>query len=81
MTIFSLLVYSCVTITNGLGGGGDALTMTCRWDQRGLYVDEGRCNEGGRAAAGELVHEFSVVVGATPRKVEKHSCNPISVIK
>ena len=80
MTIFQLFVYSCVTVTNLLGGG-DALTMTCRWDARELYVDDSRCNEAGTASIGEPIHEFSRQSNATPRKVEKHTCKAIHIIK
>jgi hypothetical protein len=79
MIIFQLAVYSCVTVTSFMGG--DVLSTTCRWDSRGLYAEQSRCDEDGFKAIGEPIHEFSKIINATPRKVEKHACGPVSVIK
>lgn len=72
MTIFQLLVYSCVAF-NGLDG--NLLSKTCRWDVRDLYSSELTCNSDGASWTGRPI--FSDV--AEDRKVERHKCSPIHV--
>ena len=67
MTIFQLLVYSCVSV-NGLDG--ELMTKMCRWDQGKLYKTEAHCDEAGAARFMERM--FSDV--ADDRHVEKHKC-------
>ncbi len=67
MTIFQLLVYSCVT-ANGLDG--ELLAKTCRWDTRDLYSTTDKCEEAGAA-------NFMSQLGADlyeERRVERHKC-------
>ena len=69
MTIFQLIVYSCVT-ANGLDG--ELLAKTCRWDTRDLYAKTDRCEEAGAAI---LMLQFEVLSGLyEDRRVEKHKC-------
>lgn len=72
MSIFILALYSCVSTF-----GTDALLIdkSCRWDLDAYYASESRCHQDGLAARGRPVHEFSVVIGSTGRKVESHRCS------
>jgi hypothetical protein len=72
MTIFQLLVYSCV-VANSFDG--DLMSKTCRWDLRGFYVAAYRCNEKGASLIGSPI--FSDVY--EDRKVDKFKCSPVSV--
>lgn len=76
MTIFQLMLYSCV-VTNGLGG--EMLSKTCDWRAAGLYRLEGKCGVEGSQEHGKPIHEFSRVINSTVRKVEMHKCVPLTV--
>lgn len=76
MTIFQLLIYSCLA-THGLDG--ELLSQTCRWDARDLYRERDKCERDGSAEIGRPIHEFNVVLGAGPRKAERHKCTPVAV--
>ena len=52
MTIFQLLVYSCVA-ANGLDGS--LLSMTCRWDARQLFASEAGCSAFGASEMGKPI--------------------------
>ena len=67
MTIFQLLVYSCVT-ANGLDG--ELLAKTCRWQVGSLYVAAAKCEEAGAARFMERM--FSDIY--EDLRVEKHKC-------
>lgn len=72
MTIFHLLVYSCVT-ANGLDG--ELIAKTCRWDSRSLYTTTDRCEEAGARTL------MSQIFGDVyeDRRVERHKCLPVWV--
>jgi hypothetical protein len=72
MTIFHLLVYSCISV-NGLDG--ELLAKTCRWDDRDLYVTSARCEEAGAKTLMSQI--FSDVY--EDRRVERHKCMPVWV--
>lgn len=76
MTIFQLLLYSCV-VTNG--HGGELLSKTCDWRPSAFYRSEGKCGVEGSQQHGKPVHEFAVVLEASPRTIEGHRCQPITV--
>lgn len=71
MTIFQLLVYSCVSV-NGLDG--ELMTKICRWDSRDLYVTTARCEEAGAKAFMSQIFSFEHIIGESHRHVEKHKC-------
>jgi len=75
MTVFSLLVYSCVTINSW--PGGDLMSKTCKWSQEGaLYASHEACLRAS-PALGEPI--FSDV--ADGRKVEAIKCDAQNVIQ
>lgn len=78
MTVFQLAVYSCISVTSTFNGD---YSKTCNWSAREMYTKEAKCNDVGMKALGEIVHEFSVVIGASPRKIETYSCNPVSIVE
>ena len=71
MTVWTLLVYSCVTLTSLQG---DLTSKTCSWNGGALYRTEGAC---GAAAPKIGTPIFSDV--ADGRKVEKTRCDRLSV--
>lgn len=75
MTIFQLLLYSCV-VTNGMDGL--LLSKTCEWRASAFYRSEGKCGVEGAQQHGRTVHEFAFNPAAS-RKVETHKCQPITV--
>ncbi len=77
MTIFQLAVYSCISITSTFNGD---YSKTCNWTARQMYVKESKCNDDGIRSLGEIIHEFSIIVGSSPRRIETYSCNPISIV-
>lgn len=72
MTIFQLLLYSCV-VTNGIGG--ELLSKTCEWRPAGFYLIEGKCGVESSQQHGKPMFEFV----ASNRTVEGHKCQPITV--
>lgn len=75
VTIFQLLLYSCV-VSNGMDGL--LMSKTCDWRPAGFYRVEGKCGVEGSQQHGKPVREFVVIMGS-PRKVEGHKCQPITV--
>lgn len=68
MTIFGLLLYSCVS-SNGIDG--ELLSRTCRWDnQYPHYSTYEKCAAAGLKAIGTPVFSDT----AEDRHVEKHKC-------
>ncbi len=78
MIIFQLAVYSCISVTSSFNGD---FSKTCNWAAKEMYVEASRCNKDGMSLLGDTIHEFSVIIGATPRKIESYSCNPVTVIE
>jgi hypothetical protein len=80
MTIFQLLVYSCIT-ANGLDG--ELIAKTCRWDARALYVTTERCEEAGAKAFMSEIFGDSMNIDNLGRpqirRVEKHKCEKVTV--
>lgn len=74
MTVFSLLVYSCVTITAPLSG--ELMQKTCNWSPRGgLYATHEACLRASPALGSPI---FSDV--ADGRTVENIRCAEQTVI-
>ena len=75
MTVFSLLIYSCVTITAPMSD--ELIQKTCAWDHGGgsLYMTQAGC-EAAAPPVGSPI--FSDV--ADGRKVENTKCQPLSVL-
>jgi hypothetical protein len=76
MTIFQLMLYSCV-VNNGIGG--ELLSKTCDWRPSALYRVEGKCDVEGSQQHGKPIHEFSVSINSTKRTIEMHKCIPLTV--
>lgn len=74
MTIFQLMVYSCVT-TNGLDG--ELLSKVCRWDAGAFYVSREKCEAEGRKRTGEPILSFI----HEDRRIEHFKVQPITVIE
>ena len=75
MTVFSLLIYSCVTFNAPLSG--ELLQKTCSWGQRGaLYASRDACLRASPALGSPI---FSDV--ADGRKVEDIKCSEQGVIQ
>jgi hypothetical protein len=72
VTIFTLAVYSCVTIM--MWPGTDLRSKTCDWNGRGMYSSREKCEAAAPKDGDEV---FSDV--ADGRKVEKHSCNEMRI--
>jgi hypothetical protein len=72
--MLELMVYSCITSHAIMD---DSYTKSCRWNTRGFYASEQRCNEDGRAEAGRTLHEPEIIVGMNPRIIERHRCTPV----
>jgi hypothetical protein len=75
MTVFQLLVYSCVTINAPISG--ELLQKSCNWSPRGLlFASEEACRKAAPAVGSDV---FSDV--ADGRKVEKTNCVSQSVLQ
>ncbi len=72
--IVELLLYSCVETHQIVD---DSYTVSCRWNSRGFYASEQRCNVDGSAEIGKVVHQFEVIAGSSPRTVRRYRCPPV----
>ncbi len=73
MTVFSLLVYSCITINAPLTG--ELMQKTCNWNGgQALYMTEDLCKAAAPAIGSPV---FSDV--ADGRKIEGIRCQPVQV--
>jgi len=77
MTIYQLMVYSCLAV---IDLHGDLVTKTCTWQPRQMFAQQVRCDEAGRASIGERIFRDSIQMGADPEKVERARCVPLSVV-
>lgn len=72
MTIYTLAIYSCVTLMSPLSQ--DLLSKTCAWNGNTLYTTIEKCEADAPKDGSPIFSDI-----ADGRKVEKHSCNPIGV--
>ena len=70
MTVFQLMVYSCIFVVHMPDAAVDA---ACQWDERGLYRTIEKCDEAGAAA---LMGQAFVTAGTA---IERHVCAPTEV--
>ena len=72
MTIFQLLVWSCVRATSF---GGDVVSMQCDWSPWGLHVSEDTCKNRAAASIGVPIHSFIM----NGRTVDEAKCVAVLV--
>jgi hypothetical protein len=79
MTVWQLIVHSCITYGSGVAGisGEYSTTVSCRNDRASLYATEEICNQAAAKAQGRPI--YSDV--ADGRKADDASCSAVTVFE
>lgn len=72
MTVFQLLIYSCVSL-NGLDG--ELVSKMCRWDAREMFQTEASCGVAGTVEMGKPIWGDIY----EDRTAAKFKCSPVSI--